>query len=78
VNKEESKRLKMWTEERLDVAQAKENYWKLYRGRGNESKGNLEEGREMAWQHLEKGISAIEGGESWRGMEENDTVGGRG
>ena len=62
MNKEENKRLKMRTEERLEVAQAKENYWKLYRGGGKESKGNLEEGRKKAWQHLEKGISAIEGG----------------
>ena len=36
LNKEENMRIKKRTEERLELAQAKANYWKWYRGGGRE------------------------------------------
>ena len=36
MNKEENRRLKERTEERIMISQAKANYWKKYRGRGRE------------------------------------------
>ena len=36
MNKEENRRLKERTEERILISQAKANYWKEYRGRGIE------------------------------------------
>ena len=78
MKKEENKRMKMRTEERLEVAQAKENYWKLYRGGGKESKMNLDDEREKAWQRLEEEISALEGESSCRGVEENEMIGDEG
>ena len=38
LNKEENMRLKRRTEERLELAQAKANYWRWYRGDGRAEK----------------------------------------
>ena len=46
LNKEENSRLKKRTEERLELSQAKANYWKWHRGEGRaESKDDGAEGK---------------------------------
>ena len=42
LSKDENKRLKQRTEERIEIARAKENYWKKYRDKGDK---DMEEGR---------------------------------
>ena len=46
LNKEENNRLKKRTEERLELPQAKANYWKWQRGDGRAEKESKEEGAE--------------------------------
>ena len=71
LNKEESMRLKRRTEERLELAQAKTNYWRWYSERG---KGGMEEGKEPGggeetmWYNLKEEIAALEGEEDWNGF----------
>ena len=61
LNKEENKRLRERTEERILVSQAKANYWKKWREK-------KEEGTEMMqeWGNLMKGIIALEERGGWR------------
>ena len=63
LNKEENQKLKMRTEERLELSQARTNYWRWYREKG---KGALEGGKEPGredtmWINLREEISALEG-----------------
>ena len=57
MNKEENRRLKERTEERILISKAKANYWKKYRGRGERMKGD-KEGDEIenedTWKNLRK------------------------
>ena len=49
LSKKESRRLKARTEERIEIAQEKANYWKWYREGGREErKGEIEDIRD-AW-----------------------------
>ena len=52
MSKEENKRMKERTEERIIISQAKANYWKRYRGEG--------EGKhDKVWSTLGAGIMAL-------------------
>jgi hypothetical protein len=62
LSKEENKRLKMRTEERIEIARAKENYWKKYRDQGDK---DMKEEEKEAWVHVEKGILMFEEDGSW-------------
>ena len=56
MNKEENSRLKIRTEERLEIAQAKENYWKWYReGEKMTRSGETERGQEGRRKNQENG-----------------------
>ena len=58
MSKEESKKLKTRTEERIEISQAKANYWKRFRDGGER---DMEEGDHMeAWKGLRKAIVALE------------------
>ena len=49
LSKEESRRLKARTEERIEIAQAKDNYWKWYREGGREERKGEKEDIRDAW-----------------------------
>ena len=69
MSKEERKRLKTRTEERIEIAQAKANYWKWYRGGGEKIKGEKESMREEdmrdAWTRMKVHIVALEEEGEW-------------
>ena len=58
LSKEENKRMTMRTEERLEIAKAKENLWRKYRGEGKTSEMGEEE--EEAWETLRQKIEELE------------------
>ena len=68
LNKEETQNLRMRTEERLELTQAKTNYWRWYREKGKRVlQGGKEPGREdTMWINLREEISALEGEEEWK------------
>jgi hypothetical protein len=49
LSKEENMRLKMRTEERLEIAKAKTNYWRHHREQDQGGKGKMEEEEALAW-----------------------------
>ena len=49
LNKEEKKRLGERTSERIEIANARANYWKLHRGGGNE----------MQWERIRSALAAL-------------------
>ena len=51
LSKEENKRLKMRTEERLEIAKAKENYWKRFRDIKEEDT-EMEDRERQAWKNV--------------------------
>ena len=55
LSKEENGRMKQRTEERLEIARAKENLWKLHRGNG---RGDRE--RCQAWKQVQECIFTLE------------------
>ena len=57
VSKEESSRLKMRTEERLEVARAKENLWRRYQ---DESRNDMDVEEEEMWQRVLESILELE------------------
>ena len=57
VSKEESSRLKMRTEERLEVARAKENLWRRYQ---DESRDDMDVEEEEMWQRVLESILELE------------------
>ena len=59
---EEKRRLKRRTEDRLKIAQAKENYWKQYRGK---EEGGMKEEERGAWEAIKEGITALEEDGNW-------------
>ena len=59
---EENRRLKRRTEDRLEIAQAKENYWKQYRGK---EEGYMKEEERGAWEAIKEGITALEEDGNW-------------
>ena len=69
LSQEESKRLKTRTEERIEIAQAKANYWKWYRGGGEKRKGEKKNKREEdmrdAWTRMKVYIVALEEEGEW-------------
>ena len=60
LNKEENGRMKQRTEERLEIARAKENYWKLHRG-----EGERDEERCNAWKKVKECITSLEEIGNW-------------
>ena len=60
---EENRRLKGRTEDRLEIARAKENYWKRFRGKEGE---DMEEEERKAWNAIKEGISTLEENANWR------------
>ena len=68
LNKEENMRLKKRTEERIEPAQARVNYWKWYRGEGRaEMAGNTGKEKMEAWTRLNAEIVSLEEeDEEWR------------
>ena len=60
LNKEETGRMKQRTEERLEIARAKENYWKLHR-----SEGERDEERCNAWKKVKECITSLEERGNW-------------
>jgi hypothetical protein len=62
LSKEENKRLKSRTEERIKIARAKENYWKKYRDRNDK---RYEQGGEGGKINVEKGILMFEEDGAW-------------
>ena len=66
LSKEENQRMTRRTEERLEIAKAKENLWRKFRER-KETEEMMEEEEEEAWKSLRKGIMELEEeGGSWR------------
>ena len=59
LNKEENKRLKERMERKIELAQAKSNYWKWHRGDRKGGNGKEEE-TEARWQRLKEEITALE------------------
>ena len=57
LSQEENRRLKGRTEDRLEIARAKENYWKRFRGKEEE---DMEEEERKAWNAIKEGISTLE------------------
>ena len=64
LSKEENQRLKTRTEERLEVARAKENLWKRFRG--DEEDREMVEDKIKAWESLREGIMELEEEGVWR------------
>ena len=71
MNKEENKRLKERTEERILISQAKANYWKEYRGRGGRMEGEDIE-NDATWKRLKDVIQVLE--ERGRWIEAEDAL----
>ena len=51
--------MKKRTEDKIELAQAKSNYWKWHRGEGR-GKGGRQEEDEIMWMNLKREISALE------------------
>jgi hypothetical protein len=51
--KEENKRMKERTAQRIEISRAKGNYWKMHRGESTS-------GNEKEWKRLREGILALE------------------
>ena len=66
LNKEENKRIKERSEERILISQAKANYWKMHRG----GKKGYEEKYEQHWRNIKDGILALEEEGSWISKED--------
>ena len=64
LSKEENQRIRIRTEERLEVARAKENLWKRFRG--EEEDREMEEDEIKAWENLREGIMELEEEGVWR------------
>ena len=64
LSKEENQRLKIRTEERLEVARAKENLWKRFRG--DKEDREMVEDEIKAWESLREGIMELEEEGVWR------------
>ena len=64
ISKEENKRLKRRTEERLEIASAKANLWRRFRDRNKELDMTEEEAE--AWEGLRASVMELEEGGSWR------------
>ena len=62
LSKEENKRLKLRTEERIEIARAKENYWRKYRDR---KVNDMKEEEKEAWIHVDNGILMFEEDGAW-------------
>ena len=62
LSKEENRRLKSRTEDIIEIAKAKENYWRKFRHRNDYV---MEEEEDDAWRNLEKGILMLEERGSW-------------
>ena len=67
LSKEETMRLRIRKEERLEISRAKSNLWRHYR-RGEE---DLDEEELLAWENLEKGILILEEDGNWIRKEED-------
>ena len=65
LNKEEQKRIRERTSERIEIAQAKANYWKLHRGGGVATKNAKE------WERVRESIILLEEKGRWRRDEED-------
>ena len=61
LNKEENMRMTKRTEERLEIAKAKENLWRKHRGQGE-----MKTGEEDAWETLREKIMELEEVGAWR------------
>ena len=64
LSKEENLRLKTRTEDRLEVARAKENLWKRFRG--DKEDREMVEDEIKAWESLREGIMELEEEGVWR------------
>ena len=64
MNKEENRRLKERTDERILISQAKANYWKEYRGRGGRMEGEDIE-NDATWKRLRDVIRVLEERGRW-------------
>ena len=62
MNKEESRRLKERTEERMMISEAKANYWKKYRSGGD---GVEEDKHAKEWRKLKEGVISLEEKGGW-------------
>ena len=73
LSKEENRRLKERTEERIMISKAKANYWKKYRSmeeKMNEDRGEIR--NEDSWKQLKNGIQALEERGGW--IEDDDAL----
>ena len=70
MSKEENMRLKMRTEERLEIARAKTNFWRNHRRQGQGEE--IEEEEAMAWENIKVGIMILEEEDGEWIMEEDD------
>ena len=59
LSREEGRRMKMRTEERLEIAKAKENYWKEFR-EVKEEDTKMEEDERQAWRKVKLGMDTFE------------------
>ena len=59
LNKEKKKRLKERAEWKIELSQAKSNYWKWHRGEIKGGSGKEEENEDI-WARLRKEITALE------------------
>ena len=67
LSKEENQRMAKRTEDRLEIAKAKENLWRKFRERKEPEDKGMEEEEEDAWKSLKKGIIELEEeGGNWR------------
>lgn len=66
LNKEENGRLKERTSERIEIAQAKSNYWKWFRDGGEEvGGGTKDEERREQWKTLKRKLMELEEDGDW-------------
>ena len=59
LSREEGRRMKTRTEERLEIAKAKENYWKEFR-EVREEDTEMEEDERQAWRNVKLGMDSFE------------------
>jgi hypothetical protein len=65
ISKDENLKIKKRTEERLDIAKAKENLWKRFRDRKDDKE--MEDEELKAWETLKKSVVELEeGGGEWK------------
>ena len=60
LSKEENRTMTTRTEDRLEIAKAKENLWRKFRERKETEEEVMEEEEEEAWRSLKKGILELE------------------